>query len=147
LAVGLCIGAAVGYSQWNVLKKYFPVNSFWGLACTIGIGIPVMAVSLFEDAGTRIPYLWNSEFLSALAVGIVGGMITGLLQIHLLMPYTKKAGWWVVISTVGWGLCSLAQRISGTDLWFLCLLAGGIILGVVTYAGLSWIIKLRVPGK
>jgi hypothetical protein len=139
LVVGLCVGAVIGYSQWLVLKKNFSVSSFWGLACAIGVGVPFIAGTILDEIG--IKSLPDSETLSAFIAGIIGGLLSGLLQMRLLKPYSLKSSWWLVISTMGWGLCFLSMRTPKS------FLAGGIILGAITGVGLLLIIRLPIQSE
>lgn len=135
LVVGLCVGAVVGYSQWLVLKKQRKISSFWGMACAIGMGLPFIVVVVLHEVGIQLP---DRELLSRIGIGIIGGLLSGLLQVRLLRTYYARAAWWILASSAGWGLCWLATTI-GVPL--IGLIVGGIILGLVTGFCLLWIQK------
>ena len=141
LVVGLCVGAVVGYSQWLVLKKQYKKCSFWGMACAIGMGLPFIVVVILDEIGIEVPDLSGGEFLSRIVIGMIGGLLSGLLQLRVLRPHCAKVGWWVPVSTAGWGLCWLASSIGGLLGALIGLFIGGIILGLVTGFGLLWIHK------
>lgn len=143
LILGLCLGAVVGYSQWFLLKKKFPISSFWGLACAIGVGLPFIVVSIAEETGIKMPAFFNNDIIywinyNFLSAGIFGGLLSGLLQIHLLKPFTNRAGWWLLASSIGWGLCFLLVRVV-KDRFLITMVASAILLGVVTGFSLLWI--------
>ena len=138
LILGLCIGASVGYSQWFLLKGKFKISSLWGLVCTICMGIPFIVEVIMDECGHKIPnFQGNQVFLGRLIFGIIEGLVIGLLQMQFLKPYFKKAAWWIAVSSVGWGICFLANSFP-MPLAILGLLTGGILLGLVTGYSLIW---------
>lgn len=138
LILGLCIGASVGYAQWFVLKKKFKINSSWGLVCAVCMGIPFIVEVILEESGYKITYFQgNYEFLGRLLFGVIVGLVIGLLQIRYLKPYFKKAGWWIVASSVGWGICWLSSLVP-MPLSILGILLGGVLLGLITGYGIIW---------
>ena len=162
LVVAPCIGAMVGYSQWLVLRKQIAVSGWWGLACAIGLGVPFIVGEILDEVGF-LPHLPGGKILGLTIVGIIGGLLSGLLQMPLLRPHFAKAGWWILASSIGWGICCLAfsildplgalvaSNMGGIPLVvvtgllvFVGLTMGPILLGVVTGVGLLWIPKLPV---
>ena len=139
LVVGLCVGAVVGYSQWSVLKKQTQVGSFWGLACSIGMGVPFVLVVILDEVGVEVPDSTNVESLGRIAIGLIGGLLSGLLQVRVLRNHYAKACWWMLVSAAGWGLCWLVCSIGPPWVAVTGFLSGGIILGLVTGLGLLWI--------
>jgi hypothetical protein len=131
LILGLCIGAAVGYAQWLVLKRKFKISSSWGHICTICLGIPFIAEFILNELGYEIDYFrGNYEYLGGLVFGIAVGLVMGVLQMRLLKPYFKNAPRWIVASSVGWGICWFAVRLELP--FFLGILLGGVLLGLIT---------------
>lgn len=141
LIVGLVIGGTVGFAQWLVLKKLVKMSGWWILACAIGIGLPIIMASIqFEIIGNESGLI-ESEFLGRLILGVLGGLLTGLLQLKLLIPHSKKALWWIAINIVAWGLCFLLTA-SDSPLTMLLLLFGGVLLGAITGIGILWLLKI-----
>ena len=161
LAVAPCIGAAVGCAQWLMLRSRIAVSGWWVLACAIGVGVPFMVPIILDEVGF-LPHLPGGKILGFAIVGIIGGLLSGLLQMPLLRPHFAKAGWWILASSIGWGVCWLSfvilrigdrllSSITGEIapfvvglVVFLALPMGPILLGVVTGVGLLWIAKLPV---
>ena len=162
MVVGLCIGAVVGYSQWFLLRKQIAISGWWGLACAIGLGVPfIIGVPL--DELRLLPHLPGGRILGETIIFIIGGLLSGLLQVPLLRPHFAKAGWWILASSIGWGICFLpfslvdplvllvtsnmgpipAAVVTGL-LFFVGEAVGLILLGVVTGVCLLWIPKLAV---
>ena len=138
LIVGLCIGASVGYAQWFVLKRKFKISSLWGLVSTVCIGIPLIAEVIMNENGYNIPnFHGNYEFLGRLIFGLTVGLVIGLLQMQFLKPYFKKAAWWIAASSFGWGICFLASSVP-MPLALLGILAGGVLLGLITGYTIIW---------
>ena len=144
LVVGLVTGAIVGYSQWFVLKRQHKASSFWGLACSIGMGLPFIVVVILAEAGVDFSDLPGGEFLGRIGIGVIGGLLSGLLQVRVLRKYYVKARWWVLVSAAGWGLCWLASSIGASWVTLIGFLLGGFILGLVTGLGLLWIQKFSL---
>lgn len=138
LILGLCVGASVGYAQWFILKRNFQISSLWGLVCTVCMGIPFIAQVIMSENGLEIPYFQgNYEFLSRLIFGLLVGLVIGLLQMQFLKPYFKKAAWWIAASSFGWGICFLASSVP-MPFSLLGILAGGVLLGLITGYGIIW---------
>lgn len=143
LVVGLCVGAVVGYSQWRVLRKQIAVSGYWVLACSIGLGVPFIVIVILDEVGFTFPDSLSVQRLVRTMTGIIGGLLSGLLQMRLLKPYSTKAGWWIVASSLGWGLCWLASSVGGPLVAMLGFLLGGVLLGALTGVVLSWALKLQ----
>ncbi len=91
-----------------------------------------------DESGYKITYFQeNYEFLGRLIFGIIVGLVIGLLQMQFLKSYFKKAAWWIVASTVGWGICWLASSVT-MPLAILGMLVGGVLLGLITGYGIIW---------
>ena len=73
--------------------------------------------------------------------GVIGGLITGLLQFRLVTSISKRGAWWIVISTLAWEVAWLACINTGVIGIFF---AGGILLGLVTGIALLWLLRFPV---
>lgn len=142
LVVGLCVGGVVGYAQWSILKKHIALSGKWVLGCAIGMGIPFIVLVGLEELGLRVPDLPDDQLMSRTAIGIVGGLLCGLLQMPLLKPVTDKATLWILASTLGWGSSWLVSSIIERPMAALVgLVFGGIVLGFITGVFLRHIMK------
>lgn len=138
LIVGLCVGASIGYAQWFVLKKRFKISRTWVLICTLCLGIPVIVgVKMNEKGYAFTLFEGDYELLGRLLFGLFIGSVIGLLQMQLIKPYFKKASRWILGSSIGWGICSLALSVP-MPLATLTFLAGGVLLGIVTGYSIMW---------
>lgn len=104
LIVGLCMGGAVGYAQWLVIKKYFKISTWWIFASAVGLGIPwILEALLPELAGIGID-IDSSDLLGQAAFYFIGGLLAGLLQYNIFRSLTTKCMWWIIISPFVWGI-------------------------------------------
>lgn len=156
LLSGLCIGligAGVGYSQWLVLKKHITLSSKWGLACAIGIEIPFIVAIILEELGVKLPNLPLCppvsppvapvvSIISQTAVGIIGGLLSGLLQTHILKPFRTKVNLWILASTLGWGFYFLIFSIPNLMADLLQIVLSGLISGFITGVFILYILSL-----
>ena len=167
LVVAPCIAVVVGCAQWMLLRERIAVSGWWVLACAIGVGSPLVIEEILRGAGFLPDWTRGSggTFLAMTILGILGGLLSGLLQMPLLRPHFTKASWWILASCIGWGFCwpafemlvnpgalssapskilpPAAQFVIGL-LIFLDLIFGPVLLGVVTGVGLLWMARFPV---
>ena len=142
LILGLCIGTAVGFAQWLVLKKSIKKSGWWILYSAIGIGTPFIVEVILEEAGIVFPGLFDNVYLSWFIIGCIGGFLNGLLQMSIFNTYLPHSGWWIGISTIGWGIAFLSFQIVGS----IGLVVGGVILGAITGPLVLCLLKFPVEG-
>lgn len=130
LVVGLCLGAVVGYVQRRFAPNPITASGWWILSTSIGMGIPFVVVEIARA-------IWSGIPLGLVPILAVGGLITGLLQLRNMRRHSRRSGWWVLASIVGWGLGWLAMEIG----FGVGLLVGGALLGVVTGAAIVWLLQ------
>jgi hypothetical protein len=82
--------------------------------------------------------------LGWIVVGALGGAVTGILQWLVLRAQVSRAGWWVLASTVGWGLGMVGTRAFEV-LAIFGGLVGGAVLGAVTGGALVWLLRQPAP--
>lgn len=146
--IGIGMGAGVSFMQWRVLKKTVDINKRWVWHAVIGMGTPFLIFDILKQF-TVIPAGTYYMLLSICSAGL----FTGLLQYYILRPYTVRAGLWVAGSFVGWTLAALTvfsidySKYLSSNKWglfsfnLIMILAGGVVLGIVTKAFLQKIIK------
>lgn len=136
--LGVGMGAGVGLTQWLSLKKYIEINTNWIWFSVFGMGIPFIIID----------YIPSEVIPHKLPFSIPLGAITaGFLQYLLLKKHSAKANLWIAGSFVGWSLgVTTVFIIDYTNyikslipfnlvialINLLLILAGGIILGVIT---------------
>jgi len=95
------LGAAIGIVQSRCLRRWIRHAGWWGLIAALGSGVSLyLALESFyrEPAG--------------LGVGVVlAGCAVGIGQWLVLRRQRARSGWWVLVSTVGFGLFYLVFRL------------------------------------
>ena len=144
---GILIGAVVGIFQWVILRERVPGAGRWVWASIVGLAVAggVVGPLLLVGGG-------NADFgsLAAVLVVALGGAVTGMLQRPVLRGQVSRSGWWVLASTVGWGL---GMAVTGAGMNALAVgdfcglmgFFGGAVLGAVTGGALFWLLRQPVP--
>jgi hypothetical protein len=122
VAVG---GILVGVLQWLVLRRFIARAGRWvltSLGAAAVVGVVIFGVGLL-----------NEEVGWLVGVGVFGTVV-GVLQWAVLRREVPWAGWWIVVSTVGWvvGL-PLGDTLGPPGL-------GG-AYGVLTATTLVWLLR------
>jgi len=117
------VGLVIGVLQWVVLRQYLRQGGWWILASGVGW------------AGG-----WGIVMAAApLNIGIVAeallGAAMGTLQWLVLRRQLRQAGWWIVVSSLGWTVA--LTGLTGE-------LLVGAVVGAVT--GIALELLLRYPG-
>ena len=143
--VGIVLGIVVGVLQWLVLRRRVSGAGWWVLASAAG-GYGTLQAG-FMPFSTSLQSF--GVYLSWTRVVALGGAVTGTLQWLVLRGQVSRAGWWVLASTVGWGLGVTVARAFpwGVDTADAvgALVVTGAILGALTGGALVWL--LRQPAK
>ncbi len=129
--LGLVVGGTlIGVLQWLALRKHVKRAFRWLLAnlgAVIVVGIVIFGVGMFDVERGWI-------------VGVsLFGTVAGLFQWMVLRGQVSQAGWWVLASTVGWGLGMPAGDIVGPP-------GLGAVYGVITGATLVWLLRKKATG-
>ncbi len=140
---GIVIGIGVGVLQWLVLRRRISGVGWWVLTSAAGgLIIPVAFEGLSES-------LSFGALMSFTGVVAMGGAVAGTLQWLVLRGQVSRAGWWVLASTVGWGLVgavlgAFPWGVGDTDA-LVALAVTGAVLGAVTGGALVWLLRQPVP--
>lgn len=130
------IGAVISLNQWLLLRRKIKISALWILACIGGFIIGETVVGLFlwklEISRGDLGWAEGGSILAEALIFTFSGILIGLFQYPLLRKVYRKAGLWVVISTISWGLVPLVIFIFG-----------GLTLGAITGATLIWILQLK----
>ena len=138
LIAGLCLGGGIGFAQWIILKRWYRISPRWILISTLCLGIPVILVELLNDIWQVYTNFYGDlKILSRILHGLILGSVLGLLQMPLLKPFFKKAPQWILGSSIGWGVCSVALLLP-MPFATIVALAGGVLLGVITGLCIIW---------
>ena len=143
--LGIGLGIGVGVLQWLVLRRRVSGAGWWVLAsAAAGYGTLQAGPMPFSTSLQSFGLL-----LSWTRVVALSGAVTGTLQWLVLRGQVSRAGWWVLASTVGWGLGVTVARAFpwGVDTSDAigALVVTGAVLGAVTGEALVWLLRQPVP--
>lgn len=109
----LGIGIFIGMAQWLVLRPVYPRAYLWVMVSALGWSL--------GWGGTNILALPQPD----LYLGTILGTVTGLAQWTILQRWVHQAGWWIIISILGWTLA-----LSGFTSIYLVGAIAGITTGI-----------------
>lgn len=144
--LGIGMGAGVGLIQWLRLKKFLPISLNWMWFSALGMGVIFIIFDLIA----------KETFSHKVALSVIlGAAAAGFLQAQLLKAHSLKSYTWVLYNCLGWSLgvgtvflvdYTMKLQSAGHNLFLALLnlvliLAGGVVLGIVSGLGLRQIIK------
>jgi len=136
--IGLGMGVGVGFAQRRLVKQVVGSAKHWILTSAVGLWAGFFVFDVVEAVWGELSNRQSLQFDVVLA-----GLFVGLLQWRILSSYLDRAGWWVLASTVGWGLAGRTANVTFSGeldaiLNLGMILMGGVILGIVTGGVLVW---------
>jgi hypothetical protein len=142
---GIVLGIGVGVLQWLVLRRRVSGAGWWVLASAAG-GYGIIQAGFLGFSQSLESY---GLLLRWTGVVALGGAVTGTLQWLVLRGQVSRAGWWVLASTVGWGLVgavlgAFPWGVGDTDA-LVALVVTAAVLGAVTGGALVWLLRQPVP--
>ncbi len=128
---GFVLALGTGILQKELLKKYFQVSFSWVLSLITGFVLAELIAGLvlwkMEIYRGMINIFNNTNHFPEAAIFALAGLISGILQFGILKPFYKKRFYWIVSSTLGWGLLILS-----TYLGLFAFLLGALLYGAIT---------------
>jgi len=144
LAGGSIIGLGTGLYQYLLLKNVFDISSkwFWTLILSFAFTELLSCIILWQLQINRYELRWI-EFnpLPETLIFACAGLITGFLQWLMLRKSCMRSGYWILSSTLGWGICILITLIQSWAIF--AFLLGTLLYGAITGATLMWIIQKK----
>lgn len=132
---GAVIGAAIGMAQLFALPPPLKRSPWWVVATIVGWGV---GWSLGWSAGWGL--LGGFSFVFA-TIGFIAGAVAGILQWPLLQGRLSGAHWWILGSTVGWGIgLAAGMFIRGAFGWPVA----GAVSGIISGAFLYWLLQRNI---
>ncbi len=138
VAIGICVGAGIGTTQWFVLKRHITGAIWWWIpaGAIAGFGILAAAIGAFG-----IP----RASMAATGIAVAGGAATGALQWLILRKKVAWAGWWIPACAGSWGLCLLAVNTTpfggGDGGAILAIVTGVTVPGAITGGTMVWLLR------
>ncbi|MBL7856355.1 MAG: hypothetical protein JNM57_01605 [Cyclobacteriaceae bacterium] len=142
--LGIGIGAGVGFMQWLMFKRIVLIPKNWMIFSVLGLSIPFLILDLLPEGIVQHKIAWSI---------LLGGLAVGLLQRGILKNFSQHANLWIVACLVAWPLAVLTvfavdytKYITSVSwalaiLNFFLILAGGVVLGLVSGIFLKRMIK------
>jgi len=131
LIVGLGVGIAIGFAQWQVLKKLISSGVLWIVVTGIGIGFPYAWVIVHIESGKNLPLLFNTEGVFMAILFFVCGAFVGLIQSQLILIKMTKSYIWILLSGIAWSISITLNSF----------LFSGLVIGLVTLTAFILILK------
>ena len=149
IAGGAVIGFGTGLYQKLLLNKLFKVSWSWVYTLMIGFAFTelVTCIILWQMGINRYE-LRFIEFnpLPEALIFACAGLVTGILQWSILRNYFSGSIFWVLTSTLGWGICILTTYFLGLlnrEGALYGFIVGALLYGIITGTVLIWILKKK----
>jgi len=146
IAAGIVIGISIGFTQWRLLRKVFNVSSFWLYSVAIGFIIIELIAGIIlwklDINRGELNFIEGDPYSHAIILAITGLLIS-IIQMPLLRNHFYRIIYWVVASTVAWGIGVLLTAIdTGSEVGFLLFfILGTLLYSAITGATLIWIMQ------
>lgn len=145
IAGGAVLGLGTGIYQRSLLRKIFRAPSSWIYTLVIGFALTelIVCIILWQLNLNRYE-LRFIEFnpLPEALIFACAGLTTGLLQWLILKRHFSRSVYWILASTLGWGICVLVTLLS---IW--AFFIGALLYGAITGATLLWIMPHKEAEK
>ena len=172
--VAVTLGAAIGISQWFVLKSRLRNAVWWIVSSAVGVLLGVLGSGILGfpivqgvdfSLGFNIPP-WRPSGIDIYELRVVsyvlGGPVAGLLigtavgtaQWLVLKQRVDRAGWWIAANGLGWAVAFLFGFLLShfTKNLFIVVITTGLVGGTITAFSLVWLLgkdnnSLPRPGQ
>jgi hypothetical protein len=117
-AFGTVLGAAIGFTQWLMLRQHVHKAGWWVPASAVGwiiwcLGI-VIATALTQSNGTASEVRLANDII-VIATGAIG-LTVGVSQWIVLRRRVRSSGWWILASIVGWAIIGYLLATQGVTI-------------------------------
>ncbi|TAJ15681.1 hypothetical protein DMA11_00300 [Marinilabiliaceae bacterium JC017] len=148
ISFAILLGLSIGIIQKRLLKKIFKVSSLWIYSAATGfIIIELIAGFIFWKLDINrgeLNFLEGNPFAHALILAI-SGLLIGFIQRPLLKTYFSRTSYWVIASTLAWGISVLVTAIGHNYniALLITFITGTLLYGAITGAALTWGLQLK----
>jgi hypothetical protein len=140
---GAVVGAAMGMTQWVILRRQGYWATLWILNSTVGwaIGLTLGLATIW------VLGLGVGRAVSGAVLGVVLGTAVGLMQWIVLCERFDRSTWWIPVNSLSWAAgWALGWTGDGLARGSMIGLVGGGLTGVVL-VWLLWNHRLNGPGQ
>lgn len=161
--IGALGGAALGLTQWLVLRRYIKHVGWWIVATAIGaviawlIGLQVGVMLILIFFNNALFVKTSAALLSAIfLLGTWAGTVLGFCQWLVLRTHVRNGALWIAASALAWGLALLVAWIGAAlvkpgkfelETALVGVATGaatGVVIGAITGVALVWLLKPRL---
>jgi hypothetical protein len=149
VAGGTVIGLGSGIYQRSLLRKVFNVSLNWVSTLIVGFAITelIICVVLWRLNLNR----WELRFIEFKPLPealffACSGLIIGLLQWRILRKYFNRSWYWIISSTIGWGVSILIVffvALLNKEISIFAFLLGSLLYGAITGGTLMWLLQKK----
>ena len=100
----ITFGVLLPFTQWIVIRQYFPNSTSWLLVSLLGL----LIVYAIDIAFTTLGILPTQGENRILSLTISYGVIVGFAQWVFLRQHVQNALLWVFATAIGWGIMAMA---------------------------------------
>lgn len=141
---GIIIGSSIGFIQWKLLRKTYKIPSFWMFTVPAGIIFTELmaGIILMKMGINRGEYsFWENNPLPHTLIAAIYGLVIGLIQSIVLWKQLAKRLFWIIASTLAWGLSILVTAINVTSDIFLLI---NFIIGILLYGVITGVVLVKI---
>jgi hypothetical protein len=149
--------------QWMLLDRVVPGAERWVIAtpvAALAVAFPNLILQLMvgeniANSNLSVGMKWVIGIPLFALIGGMTGAVVGIGQWLVLRRSLSRAGWWIGISALGWGLATGAltaflelktdKRVTDPLANWLVPLAIGVVCGGVTGRGVLWLLGQARP--
>jgi len=124
-----CLGLAISFPQWLVLRRTIPNKAFWVIACGFFWFVSVEVSGLLPEISPQL------NIFIEIIIGLCGGLLGWLT----LRKQVQKSGWMIIALPISFVLGAILSQ-SITDQYFQMLLFG---LLVGSFTGIPLLLLMR----
>jgi hypothetical protein len=144
----ILFGSSIGFIQWRLLRKTYSIPSSWIYLVPAGMVLTelVAGILLWEMGINRGEFaFWENNPIPHALIASIYGLIIGLFQFSIIRRHFFKGAFWILASTLAWGVSIILTAINVTNDIFLLItfVIGILVYGLMTGGVLMWILKPR----
>lgn len=104
-------GAIVGWAQWLVLRRIFPISAGRWVVATVAGAVVAWFIGMLPGAfaatsvsatDTVVQPTAPQIAIAAAAIGLAGGVVLSFAQWRVLRQVSRRAIWWLPANAVAW---------------------------------------------
>ena len=144
----ILFGSSIGFIQWRMLRKTYSISSSWIYLVPAGMVLTelVAGILLWKMGINRGEFaFWENNPIPHALIATIYGLMIGLIQFPTIRKHFVKGAFWILASTLAWGVSIIITAINVKNDIFLPItfVLGILLYGLITGGALIWILKPR----